>query len=183
MILMVGITVGGTYAYLVSRVNSGNNIITNSSRLSVIYTGGTEINGNLELVNSKEEGYNTTIDIKLSEDSVDAKADIFIYINKITSSIANSALNWEVHKIYEGVETFVNSGTFLDCINGNTTKTCANGDKIYIVRDYQLTTTDTYYKVYIWLDGNKVGNEVLGATLSAYIGAETEHITTNLNNS
>lgn len=183
IILIIVITVGSTFAYFTSTINNNNNIKTNSSKLEVIYTGGTAINGNLNLVNSKEEGYKTTVNIKLSEESVDAKADLFIHINKITSTLANEALNWEVHKQYEGVETFVDSGTFLDCANGNTTKTCTNGDKIYIVRDYELTTTDTYYTVYIWLDGNKVGNEVLGAKLEGYIGAETEHITTNLNNS
>lgn len=182
-ILIIIITVGSTYAYFSSRVNTGNNIKTNSSKLEVIYTGGTQISGNLNLVNTKEEGYNTTVNIKLSEDSVDAKADLYIYVNKITSSIANAALKWEVYKTYEGVKTFVSSGSFLDCANGNTTKTCTNGDKIYIVKDYQLTTTDTYYTVYIWLDGNMVGNEVLGAVLEGYIGAETEHITTKLNNS
>lgn len=182
-IFIIIITVSGTYAYFVSTINTNNNATTNSSKLEVIYTGGTEINGNLNLVNSKEDGYQTTVNIKLSEESIDAKADLYIYVKKITSTIANDALNWEVHKTYQGVESYVDSGTFLDCANGNTTKACSNGDKIYIVKDYQLTTTDTYYTIYLWLDGNKVGNEVLGATLEGYVGAETEHITTNLNNS
>lgn len=180
LLLVVVITVSGTYAYFVSTASSNNQVLTKASKLEVIYTGGTEINGVLNLVNTKEEGHKVTVDIKLSEDSVEATADLYIHINKITSTIANDALNWEIYKTYNSEETFVDSGTFLDCASGNTTKQCEDGDKIYLVKDYELTTTDTYYTIYIWLDGNKVENEVLGATLDAYIGAETEHITTQL---
>lgn len=183
ILLVIVITVTGTYAFFVATTGSNNNVTANSAKLEVIYTGGTAIQGGLNLVRTKEEGFNTTVTIKLSEDSVDAMADIYIHINQITSTIATEALIWEVYKKYEGTETFVDSGTFLDCEAENTTKKCENGDKIYIVKNYELTTTDTYYTVYIWLNGDKVGNEALGATLDAYIGAETEHITTQLNNS
>ena len=180
---IIAITVSATYAFFSATASTNNTINANTTKLEVIYTGGTEISGILNLVATKEEGFETTVRIKLSEDSVDASADLYIQINEITSSIATEALRWEVHKTYEGQETYVDSGTFLDCENGATTKKCTNGDKIYIVKDYELTTTDTYYTVYIWLDGNKIGNEALGATLKAYIGAETEHITSQLNNS
>ena len=187
ILMIIIITVSGTYAFFSATTNTGNVLTADASKLDVIYTGGTEINGNLKLVNpdenAKNKGFNTTVRIKLAEDSVDAKANLYIQINEITAAIATEGLVWEVYKEYEGVESFVDSGTFIECENGATTKKCANGDRLYIVRDYQLTTTDTFYTVYIWLNGDKVGNEVLNAKLNGYIGAQTEEITTNLNNS
>lgn len=168
VLLITIITVVGTYAYIFSTISSTTNAVTtDTSLIDIIYTGGNEISGTLNLVSSKEEGKNTTVTIKLSEESVDAEADIYIKINEIDSDIATEALNWECHRTHNN-ETSVTSGTF----NGKT-----NGDKIYIDTDYRLSTTETYYKVYIWLDGNKIGNEALGASFDAYIGAEAIHIT------
>ena len=162
------VTVAGTYAYIFSTIESTNNAVsTDTSLIDIIYTGGNEISGILNLVSSKEEGKNTTVTIKLSEQSVDAEADMYIKINTIDADIATEALNWECHRTHNN-QTNITSGTF----NGKT-----NGDKIYIDTDYRLSTTDTYYTIYIWLDGNKIGNEALGAEFDAYIGAEAVHIT------
>lgn len=168
IMLLVVVTAGGTYAYIFATISSNNVVATNSSKLEVIYTGGTEISGVLNLVATKEEGKKTTVMIKISEDSVDAKADLYIQVNKIGEDISSEALNWECYRTYNDVETHVASGTF-DGIE--------NGDKIYIDTNYRLTTTETYYTVYIWLDGNKIGNEALGESIEGYIGAEAEHIT------
>lgn len=173
------ITVSGTYAFLTSTANS-NEINFNTSKFEVIYTGGTAIEGNLELVKSKEEGLNTTVNIKVSEGSTIGKANLYINIEEITSSIATEALNWEVYKTINDTKSFVNSGTFTDCKEKETKKQCEDGDKLYIVNDYELSTTNTAFTVYIWLNGYKAGNEVIGSTLKAYIGAESENITANL---
>lgn len=168
ILLVIIITVGGTYAYFVSTINSANTLTTASSKLEVIYTGDTAITGVLNLVSSKEEGKKATVKIQLSEDSVDAKADLYIQVNEIGTNIASNALNWEAYRTYNGEESFVNSGTFSGI---------EDGDKIYIDTDYRLSTTETSYTVYIWLDGNKIGNEAIGEILEGYIGAEAEHIT------
>lgn len=168
VLFIAAITVAGTYAYIFSTIKSTNNAVTtNTGLIDIIYTGGNEISGILNLVSSKEEGKNTTVTIKLSEQSVDAEADIYIKINTIDTDIATEALNWECHRTHKG-ETHITSGTF----NGK-----RNGDKIYIDTDYRLSTTETYYKVYVWLDGNKIGNEALGASFDSYIGAEAIHVT------
>jgi len=168
ILLIVILTVAGTYAYFVTTINSANSLIGSSSKLEVLYTGDTAITGVLNLVSSKEEGKQATVKIQLSNDSVDAKADIFIQVNQIGTDIASDALNWELYRTYQGSESFVAKGTF-DGVS--------SGDKIYIDRDYRLSTDETSYTVYIWLDGNKIGNEALGESLEGYIGAEAEHIT------
>ena len=166
--LLIIITVAGTYAYFVSTINSGNSLAGSSSKLEVLYTGDTAITGVLNLVNSKEEGKQATVKIQLSNESVDAKADIYIQVNEIGTDIASDALNWELYRTHKGTETFVARGTFDGVSSGN---------KIYVDRNYRLSTEETSYTVYIWLDGNKIGNEAVGERLEGYIGAEAEHIT------
>ena len=168
VLLIVLLTVAGTYAYFVTTINSGNALTGSSSNLTVIYTDDADITGILNLVSSKEEGKKATVKIKLSTDSVDAKADIYIQVKEIGPDIASDALNWELYRTYHGEESFVSKGTFKDI---------SSGDKIYVDRDYRLSTDETSYTVYIWLDGNKIGNAALGESLEGYIGAEAEHIT------
>jgi hypothetical protein len=167
-ILIVIITVAGTYAYFVTTTNSGNALKGSSSKLDVIYSGDADITGVLNLVSSKEEGIKSTVKIELSNDSVDAKANIYIQVNQIGQDIASDALNWELYRTYQGTESFVAKGTFAGV---------TAGDKIYIDRDYRLSTNETSYTVYIWLDGNKIGNAALGEIIKGYVGAEAEHIT------
>ena len=179
--LVMFITIGVTYAYFSTSVNSGDKQVGGSHRLEVIYTGDTEISGNLKLVNSKEEGFIRKVYIKLSDRSVGAASNLYINVEKITADLAVLALHWEVYGFKEGNEVYHDDGTFMDCGGINETKSkCTNGKRIYIVTDYVLSTTDTEFVVYLWLDGNEVGNEVLGDTLKGYIGAETNNITGDL---
>ena len=169
ILLIVIITFSGTYAYFVATIKSSNNsLVTNSSKLDILYTGDADISGVLNLVSSKEQGKNATVKIKLSNDSVDAKSDIYIKVDEIGRYIASDALNWELYRTFKGVESFVSKGTF---------EGVSDGDKIYMDRNYRLSTDETSYTVYIWLDGNKIGNEAVGESLVGFIGAEAEHIT------
>lgn len=180
-LLLIVATITGTYAYMIATINSSNNAVnTSGTNLKVVYSGGAAIEGILNLSNDKTGGLNTTVNIKIAEDSVVAKAHLYIDIEKITSSIATNALNWEVYKTVNGVESFVNSGTFADCLTGTTARKCVAGDKLYIVNDYQLSTEDTAFTIYVWLDGNKVGNEVVGATFKGIVAAESENFTGDL---
>ena len=181
ILLLIVATIAGTYAYMIATINSTNNAVnTSGTNLKVVYSGGAAIEGILNLSNDKTGGLNTTVNIKIAEDSVVAKAHLYIDIEKITSSIATNALNWEVYKTVNGVESFVNSGTFADCLTGTTARKCVAGDKLYIVNDYQLSTEDTAFTIYVWLDGNKVGNEVVGATFKGIVAAESENFTGDL---
>lgn len=177
LLLVTILTVGGTYAFFTATTTS-NSLAGETHQLEVIYTGDTEINGNLNLVKTKEEGWKRTISIGLSETSVGASANLYISISQITATLANDALNWELYQLIDNTETYVNSGTFLDCgAIGASKSKCSSGDRIYMLTGYELSTTPTQYVIYLWLDGYKVGNEVLGATLKGYIGAESNQIT------
>ena len=178
ILLVVIVTVSGTYAYFVATISSNSNsVLTNSSKLEVIYTGDTSIKtenasekgyGILNLVNSKEEGYILNPTIKLSNDSVDAEADVYILVNEIGQNLATEAFNWEVYRTFNNNQTFISSGTFAGA---------QAEDKIYVDREYRLSTEETVYNIYIWLDGNKIGNEALGESFDFDIEFEVMHIT------
>lgn len=181
VLLLTILTVGGTYSFFTATANSNSNEINfNATKFEVLYTGGTAIEGSLIPAKNKEEGFNTTVNIKISESSVQGTANLYINIEQITASIASEALKWEVYKTVDGTNSLVKTGSFVDCETSGTKKQCAAGDKLYIVKDYPLSTTNTAFTVYIWLDGYKSGNEVIGAQLKAYIGAESGNITGNL---
>ena len=177
------ITVGSTYAYLVSQTNQNNNIqLGEGAELNVVYNRGTALEGAISPGNDKTSGLNTTVNIGITEDSVVAKANLYINVNTISSALATEGFIWEVYKTVNGVETFVDTGSFTECraTTGEDTKKCATKDKLYIVNDYILSTTPTYFTVYVWIDGNKTGPDVLGASFKGTIEAETEKFTGHL---
>lgn len=180
IVLTIVITVGATYAYFSASTNS-NNMNSGSSQIEIIYTNGNKIEGDMNLSTDKEGGRNTTVNVRQTTNSVPTELNLFLNVDQITSALAVEGLVWEVYKTYDGITTFVDSGTFLDCGDkGETKSKCTNGDRLYLVTDYALSTTNTAFTVYVWLDGNKVGNEVIGATFSGTIAAESNEITGNL---
>ena len=179
ILLITVITAGSTFAYLISTTNSGiNTVTTEGAEIKVLYTGGKKLEGLISLSEDKTGGINTTVNISLEEDSAPVKTNLFINVDQITSTLATSGFKWEVYKNNE--TTPFSTGDFLGCKNGNTTKKCAKGDKLYIVNDYKTLTTNTSFTVYVWLDGHIVGNEVIGATFSGTIAAESEKFTGDL---
>lgn len=183
VLLITIITAGGTYAYLSSATNSQVNGLTGEgARLNVVYTGGIALEGEISPGLDKNSGLNTTVNIGLTADSVIAKANLYINVKSISSSLATSGFIWEVYKTVNGETTFFDSGTFIECraTTGTDNKKCSTNDKLYIVNDYILSTTTTSFTVYAWVDGNKTGSEVLGATFKGTIGAETEKFTGHL---
>lgn len=75
-----------------------------------------------------------------------------------------SKIHWAVYtggSTTDTATTEVGSGTFAD----------VSANKIALVSNATLNTTDTYYFVYIWLDST-AGNEFVGSTFSGYIAAD-----------
>lgn len=177
LLIVAIITIGVTYAFFFATIDLPE-FTVNSHQLEVIYTGDTEINGHLPLVKDKSDGYRRVVSIGLTENSVGASAHIYIAIDQITATLATEALTWEIYSLENDVETLYAQGTFVDCGNiGETKSACAKGKRIYMVEDLVLSTTQQQFAVYIWLNGYKAGNEVIGATLTGFIGAETIDIT------
>ena len=179
--LVALISIGGTYAFFSATVTSNEKIISKGDVLEVIYDGDEEIKGDINLVKTKEDGFRREVSIRLTEESVDAVANIFVQIDQITPNIAVKGLKWEVYKIDGESETLYRTGTFLDCGKIEETKTkCVSGGRIYMITNYQILRTDTRFAIYFWLNGYEVDNNVLGGSLNGYIAAETENITAQI---
>lgn len=183
ILLITVITTGATYSYLVSTTKSNNNkLIGEGAELKVVYTGGVNLEGEISPGLDKDSGLNTTVYIGITEDSVVPKANLYINVDSISSPLASSGFIWEVYKTVNGQKTFYDSGTFIECraTTGTDNKKCTTKDKLYIVNDYVLSTDTTAFTVYVWLDGNKTGSEVIGSTFQGKIEAETEKFTGHL---
>ena len=184
VMMLAIVTVSATYAYYQSSVNgTANSVGSASDEFDVIYTGGNQLSGQLQITNSRSEDFKTTVSIKMAPNSALAKANIYIKISEISSVLASDKLVWEVVGEHDGEEITLtpNSGDFTTCTHSDgTTGTCTSGDKLYIVTDYDLDYDDTDFTIYIWINGTKVTNDVIGARFSASVGAETLNLSGSL---
>ena len=158
------ITIGGTYALFTASATSNEKIDVGTHQIQVIYDGDEEINGMIELVESKEGGFRREVSIALGEETVDTIGNIYIYLEDISEGLATNALKWELYKINNETEVLVDKGTFEGYVSG---------DKVYMLRNLELTSELQQFAVYLWLNGHDAGNEVRGATMRGFIGAES----------
>lgn len=188
-IFTIGIgMIGGTFAYFSAVTNSSIDAInTESEKFAVIYTGGTSIDGPLEMTLNKDGGLNTNVKIKMDEGSALPKASLFFNIEQISNNLINngtepwqSALKWEVYG-YDEDDTLIYSktGTFNEC-SSSRSETCVNNSKLYIAENQQLSYEYVTYDIYIWLDATLADIGVDGASFNGTIGAETENFTGHL---
>lgn len=167
LILVAFLAISGTYAFFTSITQRNNAVVTSAHQLQVQYSGDAAISGEIELVRTKNEGFRREFSIGLGAKSIPAVANFYIYVEHITEGFQNKALKWEIYEVINNTEHYMNSGTFEE-VNSNT--------KQYMATNLTLSTTTRYFVVYLWLYGEEAGNEVIGAKLAGYIGAETETI-------
>ena len=90
--------VGGTYAFYVFSVTGSEPVNTVSSNFEISYVGGgSTFDGPLDLVDNKEDGYVKTLKIKVADDSVAAKLNLYIQIEQLSQSLAVDPFKWEVY--------------------------------------------------------------------------------------
>lgn len=173
ILLLTIIVSGGTYAFYSANAGNNQTLNTTATKLEVLYTGGDTISGPMTAGSNKESGLNTTVNIRVSNDSVDALANLFINIENITSNIATNGFIWEVYGYKNSQQVYYNSGNFSG-------KDATTNNIIKIVEDYQVTKVNTSFTVYFWIDGSKTGNEILGGEFRGYISASSENFTGQL---
>lgn len=171
LFLVAIFTIAGTYAYLRGEVTSRQAVDYGTMQLQVIYKGAEPIEGELELVKSKEEGVKRELSIALADNLFQASANFYIHAEVIDAGFASPAFKWEFYEVIDGKEVYLNSGT-LEGLTSN--------QKKYLKEDLILTTTQRNFVVYLWVNGHEAGNEVIDAKLIGYIGAETTPITGEL---
>ncbi len=173
VLIMAVVIVGSTYAFFSSSIGGNRNITADSSDFSVIYTGGTEINGEMPVTTDKTNAFSTSVNIRMAENSVLAVGTLYITIESISENLRIPGFKWEVYKVVNNSEVLQSRGNF----NGyNDT----NNNVVTIVNNYQLSTTNTTFVIYLWVDGTLTNNNVLGGIFSGYIGAYTMPFTGEL---
>ena len=155
--IIVIFTVGVTYAFFMA--NNSNTFTGNSGNIDINYVNGGVLTGELYPRSSRSEDVYGSVSIGLKKDSVKANASIYIDIDNIDEALSSDALVWDMYLN----DTLYKSGTF---------KGAKSGSRFYLVEDYPLTTNTDVFKVYIWLNGNKIDNSVLDSSITGKLRAE-----------
>ena len=123
----------------------------------------------------KTNEFKRTVNIRVADDSVDAIGNIYINIEQMTANLSIEGFIWEVYGYKNGQLVYSNSGNFRG-YNSTT------NNKVDIVQNYTITKTNTSFDIYLWIDGEQIDNNILGANFFGYIGANTEQFTGKLSN-
>ena len=173
--LLVFVIAGATYAFFLGSIKGTNIVNTDSKKFEILFTGDESLTGNLYMTSSKTDNYKRTVTVKTGQGSVQAKLNLYINIEEISENLAVQGFVWEVYGYQSDTQVFSNSGTFAG-------KSAAIGNNTIDLTDftthpYTITEDETTFDVYLWLDGSKVDDSVLGSTFKGTIGARSENFT------
>ena len=135
-----------TYALFEWTSSNNTNVSFSINGMSVTYNGGDNIS-NIKLlpVTDRAAGVAAGIAIEKTITAQASSANVFMNlyldINSIDTGLKNETFKWEVVK----GNSSLGSGNFANV---------SVGDTITLFSDEELTTTQSTYKLYIWIDGN-----------------------------
>lgn len=163
-VLIFIVLLGSTYSFFQASTNS-NNFGAASNVLALDFVGDTDINQILPLGTSRNDGIVRNAKARLADNSMDALLSLYVKFDKLPSEFAIEGFKYEV---FVGNESSPrSSGNFIG------TK---EGEMFKILSDIKLTHTYQNITIYLWLDGNLVGNELMNKTLSGSIITSTGNI-------
>ena len=169
IVLVLSLVVAGTYALWTWNSNVNKNVVFNTSKGMQYYiyydAGESKFVGDFQASDSYTGGIHTTITMGKSSEiaNIGLYATINMTIKAIGSNLANSsALKWVITKGNStNPGTVLNSGSFI----GHSL-----GDNIVLASSIEITTTNTEYTIWIWLDSSmNPGEEISGETIDASV--------------
>ena len=169
IILVLSLVVAGTYALWTWNSNVNKNVVFNTSKGMQYYiyydAGESKFVGDFQVSDTYTGGIHTTITMGKSSEvaNIGLYATINMTIKAIGSNLANSsALKWVITKGNStNPGTVLNSGNFI----GHSL-----GDNIVLAPSIEITTTNTEYTIWIWLDSSmNPGEELSGETIDASV--------------
>ena len=169
IVLVLSLVVAGTYALWTWNSNVNKNVVFNTSKGMQYYiyydAGESKFVGDFQASDSYTGGIHTTITMGKSSEvaNIGLYATINMTIKAIGSNLANSsALKWVITKGNStNPGTVLNSGSFI----GHSL-----GDNIVLAPSIEITTTNTEYTIWIWLDSSmNPGEEISGETIDASV--------------
>lgn len=169
VLTMCLVTFSVTYAWFIAKQSTNNVSGATSGKLEIIYDKGQDVTGTLKPSLSKENGLEATVKIRQSETSVNGLGTITLNVVNIDPELAVNGLKWELYKDSSSLP--ISTGTF-NAVTSNS--------QIDLIKDSPLTTVDTKFTLYIWLNGSEVNNSVMNKSFSAYISATARSKSANL---
>ena len=169
IVLVLSLVVAGTYALWTWNSNVNKNVVFNTSKGMQYYiyydAGESKFVGDFQVSDTYTGGIHTTITMGKSSEiaNIGLYATINMTIKAIGSNLANSsALKWVITKGNStNPGTVLNSGNFI----GHSL-----GDNIVLAPSIEITTTNTEYTIWIWLDSSmNPGEEISGETIDASV--------------
>ena len=169
IVLVLSLVVAGTYALWTWNSNVNKNVVFNTSKGMQYYiyydAGESKFVGDFQASDTYTGGIHTTITMGKSSEiaNIGLYATINMTIKAIGSNLANSsALKWVITKGNStNPGTVLNSGSFI----GHSL-----GDNIVLASSIEITTTNTEYTIWIWLDSSmNPGEEISGETIDASV--------------
>ena len=169
IVLVLSLVVAGTYALWTWNSNVNKNVVFNTSKGMQYYiyydAGESKFVGDFQVSDTYTGGIHTTITMGKSSEiaNIGLYATINMTIKAIGSNLANSsALKWVITKGNStNPGTVLNSGSFI----GHSL-----GDNIVLASSIEITTTNTEYTIWIWLDSSmNPGEEISGETIDASV--------------
>lgn len=167
VLMLIVMSLSATYAYLL--VNSTNTTSSTQAGCFVVnYTGQSINNMALQSTNDYTQGEMSEIVLSKNSDcEIYTEASIYMHTNANSTDapLENGALKY---KIMSG-NTEISSGVI---------EAVSVGNEDQLLTTVELTTTDTTYNVYLWIDPNVSKGSYNGKTYSGYIYANSTQTST-----
>ena len=156
VVLVITIIVSTTYAYYVWTTEGSNvtKIVFGVNTATVTFDGGSDITGNLKPVSNKNKGLSKTIKVKANASGL--VFNLYLDMTSLDTNLKHESFKYELYKGTTKVKEGDFSSTYL---NSNTT-TCTknNTTHITLLTNESISTSNTEYTLYIWVDGANYTN-------------------------
>lgn len=168
ILVLIVSSLSATYAYL--SINSTNTTSSTQAGCFVVnYTGQAINNGALQSTNDYTKGEVSEIVLSKNDTcEIYTEASIYMHTNAADTDapLENGALKYRI--MNENIE--ISSGVIEAVSDGN--------EDQLLAEHLELTTTDTTYKVYLWIDSDISKGSYNGRTYSGYLYANSTQSST-----
>ena len=172
MVMLVVSIIGSTLAYYTWSTTDAEKIkiVTSVGSAMVYFDGGSTIeNAAIRPVESKD--YGIIKEIKIKSNTAGLKFNLYLDITSLGTGLKDKSFRYQ---LYKGT-TLTKEGNFSDDYLTSNTSSCTvnNTSHIVLLSDETISTSETSYKLYIWIDGLQENpKEMMNETFSFKLHAE-----------
>ena len=172
VVMLVVSIIGSTLAYYTWSTTDAEKIkiVTSVGSAMVYFDGGSTIeNAKLRPVESKD--YGIIKEIKIKANTAGLKFNLYLDITSLGAGLKDKSFRYQ---LYKGT-TLTKEGNFSDEYLTSNTSNCTinNTNHIVLLSDETISTSQTSYKLYIWIDGLQENpKEMMNETFSFKLHAE-----------